>query len=279
MKKSFFTCIVFACLACGNNNPAANDTGTQTNPEEVEVLEEQPRENENWQEERNQGYDFVAFGTKPDWTLLIDWEGETQLISPKLIDTLKIHLAKAIENKDPKLTFYEQTTNDKHMALRIYQSDCANSGANVELPYGVSVLAKADTMQHPKEHQGCGFYLGDARLHGTWQLQKWRGGVVSTEAFLGQNAGLAINLDDFTVSGFGGCNQVNSSVTFGRDQINFSHFRSTKIACDALDFESAFVAALNDASYTYQFKGDQLTLRNSEENLIFTRAKTLVKSH
>ena len=74
---------------------------------------------------------------------------------------------------------------------------------------------------------------------------------------------------DSTFSGKGGCNSIGGKFVVKGSGIKFSRIISTKMACDNIDKENAFLALLEDRVSEYTFKGNELLLRDGAANIVF----------
>lgn len=103
-----------------------------------------------------------------------------------------------------------------------------------------------------------------AELTGTpWVATGINNGVGGVESVGAAPAVTATFGEDGTVTGSGGCNNYNGTYEMDGTSISFGPIASTKMACDALEQETAFFAALA-ASTTYAISGTTLELRDGD---------------
>jgi heat shock protein HslJ len=103
-----------------------------------------------------------------------------------------------------------------------------------------------------------------AELVGTeWVATGINNGVGGVESVAATPAVTATFGEDGTVTGNGGCNNFNGTYEVDGTSISFGPIASTKMACDVLEQESAFFAALA-ASTTYAINGETLELRDAD---------------
>ena len=96
-----------------------------------------------------------------------------------------------------------------------------------------------------------------------WKLVEVNGTVVSTSGDSSRQAHMILNTADSRIDGNGGCNSYSGQYTLGDgNKISFSNIASTKMACDHLNTEGLFFAALG-MTETYSMQNDTLTLKNA----------------
>jgi heat shock protein HslJ len=74
---------------------------------------------------------------------------------------------------------------------------------------------------------------------------------------------------DSTFTGRGGCNNIRGKFSVKGSSIRFGSIISTKIACDNLDKENAFLNLLENRISEYTYKGNELLLRDGASNIVF----------
>jgi len=74
---------------------------------------------------------------------------------------------------------------------------------------------------------------------------------------------------DSTFMGRGGCNNIRGKFSVKGSSIIFNSVSSTKMACENLDKEGAFLNLLENRISEYTFKGNELLLRDGASNIVF----------
>src|SRR4030095_13252709 len=74
---------------------------------------------------------------------------------------------------------------------------------------------------------------------------------------------------DSTFTGKGGCNNLRGKFSVKGSSIKFAAIISTKMACDNLDKENAFLNLLENRISEYTFLGNELLLRDGASNIVF----------
>ncbi|PVY41131.1 copper resistance protein NlpE N-terminal domain-containing protein [Pontibacter virosus] len=235
----------------------------QKNPDE-------PEDNPSlWREKYERGIDFAAIGNEPFWSLEIDLE---KMIEFKLLDEedgsvlTPIPIAEKPETGEG--TVYRVQTVTGNLEIRLMKDTCVNTMSGRELPYTVTVLK--DDM----EYKGCGMYLRDSRLNGTWNLVELQGKTINPKDFDRNQPSLIIALAEGRVSGSAGCNRITGTLEPIGDRINFGPLASTRMACPSMELENQFLEVLRDGELRYSVSEERLKLMlGGMEIAVFARVE------
>jgi heat shock protein HslJ len=74
---------------------------------------------------------------------------------------------------------------------------------------------------------------------------------------------------DSTFTGKGGCNNIRGKFSVKGSSIIFRSIISTKMACENLEKENAFLNLLENRISEYTYKGDELLLGDGASNIVF----------
>ncbi len=109
-----------------------------------------------------------------------------------------------------------------------------------------------------------------------WDRQRWvlveMKGVPVQQSGGRRDAFISFNVTDKKFNGNGGCNQINGNYTLDRNDIRFTEVIATKMSCPDIEFENAFLRALNDVD-RYEINGDEIRLKNRRETLLVLRSR------
>ncbi len=108
---------------------------------------------------------------------------------------------------------------------------------------------------------------GDRR----WILTEMRGVPVQLSGGR-KDAYLSFEADRKTFTGNGGCNQINGSYNLEKKTIRFGEVISTKMSCQDIQFENAFLSTLGNVD-RYEQKGNDLLLKKKNEVLLILHAR------
>lgn len=114
----------------------------------------------------------------------------------------------------------------------------------------------------------CGGSSGDD-IDGNWQLVS---GTVDSVAIEPEaNNPLTIDFEGENFSGHAGCNSYTGTFTQDGNNIDLGEIAITQMACEALDLETLFTAALGNVE-TASVDGGELTLSGPDGELVFESA-------
>lgn len=222
-----------------------------------------------WREKYERGIDFAATGNEPFWSLEIDLE---RMIEFKALDEENGSVLTPVPVADKPETgdglVYRVQTVSGNLEIRLMKETCENTMSGREFPYTVTVLK--DDM----EYKGCGMYLRDSRLNGSWNLVELQGKTINPKDFDRNQPALLISLADGKVSGSAGCNRLNGTLEPIGDRINFGPIAATKMACQHMEVETQFLRVLSDGEVTYRVSEERLELMlNGKGVAVFARGE------
>lgn len=131
----------------------------------------------------------------------------------------------------------------------------APSGTGIEP--GNVIIPKADAKSFHKE------------LAGTWNVVSMRR---QQKAELEMLSGVTLQFDtsDSKFSGKAPCNRIFGNIQLNGYSIRFRNIGATKMACDRLEQETAFLNLLETRISTFTIEGDTLYLRDGISNVVFS---------
>ena len=106
---------------------------------------------------------------------------------------------------------------------------------------------------------------------GRWVLVQMKG-VPVQQSGSRRDAYLDFNTGQKLFTGLGGCNQLNGSYTIDRNTIHFRDVSATRMICNDMEFEKAFLNELSQVN-RYELKGEDLLLKKKKEVVLILRAR------
>jgi heat shock protein HslJ len=210
------------------------------------------------------GVDFYAVGNEPSWSLdifqehMISFKSLTeveQLNTPKVIPT---------NTNDPSVLSYRAEVESGSIEISIKSEECTDLMSGEQFPYHVEVRAKNGNMTDLKAFNGCGRYVPDYRLSGTWRLYSL-GGVILAEQDMPNAPYITLDISDTKVTGSNGCNRIMGRFINEGETLSFPMLAGTRMACQG-DLDTKVDAALNKAA-KYQIEADKLIMAADGERL------------
>lgn len=109
-----------------------------------------------------------------------------------------------------------------------------------------------------------------------WARQNWvvveMKGVPVQQSGGRRDAHIVFEVAEKRFTGNGGCNQINGNYTLDKNEIKFTDVIATKMACNDIEFENAFLATLTSID-RYEVNGNDLILKKKRETLLVLRPK------
>jgi heat shock protein HslJ len=212
---------------------------------------------------------FKGHGLSPSWKLEIS--PEVISFESEIPGFESFRLAHIEPVKDMNRKSYDGHLNNGQVHIEIIQESCTIEGSNESFAYRLIVEVSHDGDLSPRRLEGCGHYVTDVALTGQWVLTQIMDRPVVMKTIYDKLPSLDIQPGRNSFSGFSGCNNINGRIFSERHLLRFTDIVSTKMSCDNIEIESAFLEALQ---FSTQFKvdGSQLILSNPiSTTLILTR--------
>ena len=109
-----------------------------------------------------------------------------------------------------------------------------------------------------------------------WGNQRWvvveMKGVPVQQSGSRKDAFLRFEVAEKRFSGNGGCNQINGNYNLDKNDIHFTEVISTKMSCNDIEFENAFLNTLNTVD-RYVIEGNDLLLKKKRETVLKLRSQ------
>ena len=93
-----------------------------------------------------------------------------------------------------------------------------------------------------------------------------------------RDAHITFDVNAKRFSGNGGCNQVNGNYSVDKNEIRFTEVVSTKMSCNDIEFENAFLSTLGGVDH-YEVNGSDLLLKKKKETVLVLRPKQVYGTH
>jgi uncharacterized membrane protein len=242
--------LLIAFTACSSNKEMAS-----------QKMSAAPVLSETMQLQLDNGTDFYAKGNTPaTWSIEMDFEnfirfksldGTTQnssMVKPELLPTVEKYLTKATYGT---------------MEVLIYNEGC-KEGTSAE-----KNNKKVVVTVNGKRYEGCGQYLYNPSLNGSWSLYKMNNIEANASDFAKGLPLLIFELDKSIMRGNDGCNSISSSITVTGNRIRFGEITSTKMFCAENNAAFDFVSKLNNQWAVYSFEGGLLKLYLSDDSSVY----------
>jgi heat shock protein HslJ len=223
-----------------------------------------------WDSFRNKGIDFVATGNEPFWSIEVDFEGKIKFTSLSQPELFEVPMPKPEYPAGGTIVRYFSKTEAGMIDVVIQQMPCVDNMSGVESPAFVTIKVKVGE-NHIINSEGCGRFLGDARLNGNWKLKRIGEKNLDEKKFSQGLPNMEIDLNQGKLWGTGGCNKYSSSFEVGNGHLAVGQLMATKMACDMLGIETEFLQILSGQQLRYGGSGKELMLQSRSGKLMFER--------
>lgn len=211
----------------------------------------------------NNGIDFTAMGSEPDWSLDIDFDKNYAILfifgeNKKTFDI--------IDNKDNSIENIVFDSKENNLQFEVLEQVCYNSMSGEGFPYSIQVKVNG------KKYVGCAKYLGETsniksintKIYNKWVLSELNGVDFNKE----YTPYFSISRKDNKVGGFSSCNRFSGSYKLYENNLKFGQFAMTKKYCQN-SIEMKFMSALNKTN-SYEILDNKLILYGASKKKIMT---------
>ena len=268
IKTLLFILLIVAFGDCVAPLKTGNNIPKEDNIIAPKLLALQP---DKFQTQFVQGIDFIATGNEPFWKLEIDFD---KFMHFKMLDGFEITAAvgEGIKAMDANVIRYTAKNEKGTIIVQIQKLACFNDMSGEKLGYTVTIDTKNKTDKNYHTYKGCGQYIADYRLHDIWVLDSINNKKIKASDFM-KKLHFELNLTEKKVFGSTGCNTITGPIEIMGKKIYFGKLATTRIACKATNFETAYLQGLEDKIIPYKIITGKLYLQVSTDK-VFIYKKT-----
>lgn len=220
---------------------------------EVALIEKEPENN----------VEFYAVGGEPDWRLDIDFDSSMSFKSLASPFALKTPAPIPEKTEDSKIINYYSETESDVLDVTIFEEPCVDDMSGEKFSHKVRVEAKDSTVSEFKIFTGCGRYVLESLLPGTWQVISINSDSLKEEDFARGLPTLMFNLRNNRLIGGMSCNRVSGLFSFTGDEISFKRLGSSGFPCETIEFEDMYLDLLLNNVFKTNLTGEDLVLRSA----------------
>lgn len=206
------------------------------------------------------GTDFFATGNVPRaWTLDLDVDKEFIFNA----GDIKANIT-AVKSSKPSVgqkKYYRSSTTSGDMEIIIYEETCDNPGhaQKVEVKFNNTL------------YTGCGAYLYDPQLNGTWILEQRGKEIFKASDFPKGLPVLVFNTYSNLLSGTDGCGTFNGPISVIGSRINFGSLKLSDKLCKKQLIKEILKYKLSNLTADYFFKNGKLVLYLIDDSQLILR--------
>ncbi|MCS6916414.1 MAG: META domain-containing protein [Chitinophagales bacterium] len=214
---------------------------------------------------RKKGVDFYATGNEPFWALEIDHSGG---LTFHMLEGFRAEQSGPCEPSalaDGNGYAYTANTPEGSVQVTVLRQLCVDSMSGDSIPYKVAVqIKKVD--QTSVSYSGCGRYLNDPGIAGTWRLTQLNGQPVDTAGLMKGAPTLQFSPSEYRIWGHGSCNNYFGQADLMGDRLAVSNrVGSTLMACPNMELENIFFKTLPGKTFMLNLHNQQLTLMEGQK--------------
>ncbi|WDO12048.1 META domain-containing protein [Flavobacterium sp. WW92] len=214
---------------------------------------------------------FKATGTEPFWGIEIS-DDSIRFTTPETEKNFTLAYGKPNKAMDSNVISYEAKSDSIHLKFTIQQGACSDGMSDNQYAYKVKASLKRGSDKDFKLLEGCGNYIVDQKLQGTWILEELEGKTIDAKDFEKELPNVEINTSEAKFTGFAGCNRMGGKLFYEREILRFSDIFTTEMMCPNYDKEKLLVKALQGTT-RYEIKDNKLYLFNPEGTKAIFRKK------
>lgn len=259
-QKSLFLWLVLAVLTitgCNTTNRKEQESESKTADSTAVTTEKEVTMTPS----QHPGIFFKASGNEPFWNITMD---NQQIVFTSLIEgleSLSVPLPEVRRTADANVKLYRAETEKTALSLTISQESCADTMADMESPYAVTLDINLNSGEKPLALKGCGTYQTDPRLNDIWVLEQVGEEKADPAWFESQLPEMEINTTENTFMGFAGCNRMRGGIFWEPGVFRFVDIATTRMACHPDNRESDFLENLKRVT-SYRIENNRLWLSN-----------------
>lgn len=208
------------------------------------------------------GVMFYSTGNEPFWSLKI--MNDLSLVF-ETMNGVSLKTGKANESKamDANVKRYDASSDAGSLSVSVYEEDCDDTMSDEKLHYKVNVNYMPPGSDKADEFSGCGRYIPDYNLGGSWKLMMIGSERVVDSVYRNNFPVIQFDMSAMLLNGIAGCNRMYGPVRQEGNYIRFNNLVMTMIGCPEEMRENEIVKGLN-ATTAYAISGDELSLFNPD---------------
>lgn len=209
-----------------------------------------------------EGVLFYSTGNEPFWSLKI--MNDLSLVFESM-NGVNLKTGKANESKamDANVKRYDASSDAGSLSVSVYEEECDDTMSDETFSYKVKVNYLPSGSNTAEEFSGCGRYIPDYNLSGSWKLMMIGSEPIVDSVYRNNVPLIQFNMSAMRVSGIAGCNRITGPVKQEANYIRFTNLAMTMMGCPEEMRENEIVKGLNSTT-AYTISGDELSLTNPD---------------
>ncbi|MBS3954400.1 MAG: copper resistance protein NlpE N-terminal domain-containing protein [Methylomicrobium sp.] len=212
---------------------------------------------------REQGIDFYGRGNEPFWSIDMDFDKSFTFTE---MNATPIHVPAVKGTSTPN--HYQATTEKADLSVSLIEQSCQDSMSGELFSHKVEVTLKLSGSQDSHSFKGCGEFLTDTRLYGTWQFSAINESPLLAEAYMKGLPTITLSAENNRLSGHDGCNRLMGGFSIQKNTISFKQLASTMMACPEKKGAVNINPIIANQTFDYLIENDNLYLIKEGKTII-----------
>lgn len=206
---------------------------------------------------RKDGVLFMANGENKSWTLTY-FSSDSLRFTSNQGSFFSAKLPKPLPAIQPDIVDYRIKNKEGEMLVHLVEEKCSLNDSEHSQNYRVTVKLDLIGDENTYHVKGCGSFIPDPNLHGSWKIIWVEDTSINEDQFEGRRPFIKIDTDEGKIYGNEGCNGFQGQIKFKAEELIIGPLAGTLMACPNMDISSKITAAIGGNTLTYVIDGNNL---------------------
>lgn len=216
---------------------------------------------------REQGIDFYGRGNEPYWSIDMDFD-KSFTFAEMNASPIHVPAVQGTSIKSPRTDYYQAITEKADLSITLIEQSCQDSMSGEIFSHAVEVTLKLSGSQDKHTFTGCGEYLPDTRLYGTWQFSAINETPLAADAYMKGLPTISLSAENNRLSGHDGCNRLMGGFSIQKNTLSFKQLASTMMACPDKEGAVNINPIIANQTFDYRIEKNNLLLIKQEKTII-----------
>ena len=159
------------------------------------------------------------------------------------------------------------------MFVHLVEEKCNLNNSDQIQNFKVNVKLDLKADKNIYELEGCGSFVPDPNLEGSWTIIWAKDATIDKAQFEGRQPFIKIDIDQGKIFGNEGCNGFQGQIKFKAEEVVIGPLAGTLMACPNMDISSKITGAIGGNTLAYVFDKDRLIFyEGSNKVMVLTPA-------
>ncbi|WKK64751.1 copper resistance protein NlpE N-terminal domain-containing protein [Lutimonas zeaxanthinifaciens] len=206
---------------------------------------------------RKDGIVFMASNENKSWTLKYFSNDSLKLVM-KQGRSFTAKLSKPLPTLQPEILDYRVKNKEGEIFVHLVEEKCSLNDSDQVQNFQVNVKLDLKADKNTYDLIGCGSFVPDPNLDGSWHITWAMDSPINKEQFEGRQPFIKIDTEQGRISGNEGCNGFQGQIKFKAEEMVIGPLAGTLMACPNMDISSKITGAIGGNTLSYVFDRDEL---------------------